>query len=165
MQDRREDADLPRACRVVEDAARRLGLAIDIRIMDQSTRTAEEAAAACGTSVAQIVKSLVFAGAQSNKPVLLLVSGANRVKEKLVARTIGEKIIRPDADYVRNATGFAIGGIPPFGHAQAIDTFMDEDLLDHEVAFAAAGTPSAIFPIDPADLLRVSGAQRIAVHD
>ncbi len=160
------DADrLPRACRAVEEAARERGLVIDIRIMDQSTRTAEEAAIACQTTVAQIVKSLVFAGAETDRPVLLLVSGANRVKEKLVARAIGEKIVRPDADFVRKTTGFAIGGIPPFGHAEPLTTFMDEDLMAFDTVFAAAGSPNSIFPVSPGDLLRATGAQLIAVHD
>lgn len=158
-------SELPRACRLVADAAARLGLVIDIRLMEQSTRTAEEAAAACRATVGQIVKSLVFAGATSRRPVLLLVSGANRVDEKRVAATIGDRIVRPDAEFVRRVTGFAIGGIPPFGHAEPLATWMDEDLLAHEVVFAAAGTPNAIFPIDPAALLRASGAQRLAVHD
>lgn len=158
-------AELPRACRIVEEAARALGLEIDIRIMPQSTRTAEEAAAACGTEVGAIVKSLVFAGAESGKPILLLVSGDNRVKEKLVAKAIGEKIARPDADFVRKATGFAIGGIPPFGHAEPLATFMDEDLMARDTVFAAAGSPNSVFPVTAAELQRATGAALIAVHD
>jgi prolyl-tRNA editing enzyme YbaK/EbsC (Cys-tRNA(Pro) deacylase) len=158
-------SQLPRACRSVAEAAAAKDLSIDIRIMAESTRTAEEAAAACETTVAQIVKSLVFRGKDSGRPILLLVSGTNRVKEKLVARTVGEKIVRPDAAYVREATGFAIGGIPPFGHAQPLATFIDEDLLTHDVVFAAAGTPNAIFSVAPAALRHACQAQLIKVHE
>jgi prolyl-tRNA editing enzyme YbaK/EbsC (Cys-tRNA(Pro) deacylase) len=156
---------LPRACRAVEASALEAGLEIRIRIMDQSTRTAEEAAAACGCTVGQIVKSLVFRGRETGEPILLLVSGSNRVKENLVARAVGEKIDRPDADFVREVTGFAIGGIPPLGHARKMRTYLDADLLTHDRVFAAAGTPNAIFEADPARLADVCAAQVIAVHD
>ncbi|GIL02137.1 MAG: cys-tRNA(pro)/cys-tRNA(cys) deacylase [Alphaproteobacteria bacterium] len=157
-------SELPRACRLVADAAARLGLAIDIRLMEQSTRTAEEAAAACRATVGQIVKSLVFAGATSKRPVLLLVSGANRVDEKRVAATIGDRIVRPDAEFVRRVTGFAIGGIPPFGHAEPLATWMDEDLMRHDTVYAAAGAPNAIFAVAPAELQRATGAKPITVR-
>src|SRR5512137_607689 len=124
-------AILPRACLVVAQAAKEAGLEIEIRLMDASTRTAEDAAAACGCEVGQIVKSLVFQGKESAKPILLLVSGANRVKENAVAREIGEKIVRPDADFVRETTGFAIGGIPPLGHSQQLETWFDKALLQY----------------------------------
>jgi prolyl-tRNA editing enzyme YbaK/EbsC (Cys-tRNA(Pro) deacylase) len=162
----RNDAEpLPRACRAVEASALEAGLEISIRIMDQSTRTAEEAAAACGCAVGQIVKSLVFRGRDSAEPILLLVSGSNRVKENLVARAVGEKIDRPDADFVREVTGFAIGGIPPLGHARKMRTYLDADLLTHDRVFAAAGTPNAIFEAEPARLAEACGATVIAVHD
>jgi prolyl-tRNA editing enzyme YbaK/EbsC (Cys-tRNA(Pro) deacylase) len=162
----RNDAEpLPRACRAVEASALEAGLEISIRIMDQSTRTAEEAAAACGCAVGQIVKSLVFRGRDTAEPILLLVSGSNRVKENLVARAVGEKIDRPDADFVREVTGFAIGGIPPLGHARKMRTYLDADLLTHDRVFAAAGTPNAIFEAEPARLAEACGATVIAVHD
>jgi prolyl-tRNA editing enzyme YbaK/EbsC (Cys-tRNA(Pro) deacylase) len=160
-----DQAILPRACLVVAQAAKDAGLAIEIRLMDASTRTAEEAAAACGCEVGQIVKSLVFQGKESGKPILLLVSGANRVKENAVAREIGEKIVRPDADFVRGKTGFAIGGIPPLGHSQQLETWFDKALLQYTVVFAATGTPNAIFAVDPAKLLAACGGKAIAVHD
>ena len=158
-----DQAILPRACLVVAEAARNAGLDIEIQLMDASTRTAEEAAAACGCEVGQIVKSLVFQGKESGKPVLLLVSGANRVKENAVAREIGEKIVRPDAEFVRGATGFAIGGIPPLGHDTPLATFMDEALLAYAVVWAAAGTPDAVFPIAPAQLGEAAAAVVIPV--
>lgn len=157
--------NLPKACARVAEAAASAGLDIAVHVLDRSSRAAEDAAQACGTSVAQIVKSLVFQGRDSGRPILLLVSGANRVKEGLVGRTLGEKIIRPDADFVRAATGFAIGGIPPLGHAGAIATFIDADLLAHETVWAAAGTPSSVFPVSPAQLQKACGATVIAVHD
>lgn len=157
--------DLPKACQRVAHAAQAAGMSIAIHVLEQSSRTAEEAAQACGTSVAQIVKSLVFQGKDSGKPILLLVSGANRVKEGLVGRMIGEKIVRPDADFVRRVTGFAIGGIPPLGHAETLATYIDEDLLAHDRVWAAAGTPNSVFPVSPAELLKACDANRIAVHD
>ena len=108
---------LPAAAARVEAAAEALGLAIAVRLMPDSTRTAAEAAAACDCAVGQIVKSLIFKGKDTGRPLLLLVSGANRVNEKGVAVTIGEQLTRPDADFARVVTGFAIGGIPPLGHA------------------------------------------------
>ncbi len=144
-------------------AAAALGLSVEVHEMTQSTRTAEEAAAACGVSVGQIVKSLVFAGADSGRPYLLLVSGSNRVNEKGVAASLGEKLKRPDADTVRELTGYAVGGIPPLGHRTPLPTFMDEDLLPYEVVWAAAGTPTAVFAIDPARLREATGARVISV--
>jgi prolyl-tRNA editing enzyme YbaK/EbsC (Cys-tRNA(Pro) deacylase) len=142
----------------VRDAAARLGLAIAIREMPQSTRTADEAASACGCRIGQIVKSLVFAGEASGEPHLLLVSGENRVDEAGVAASIGEALVRPGAAQVRAWTGFAIGGIPPFGHERPMKTFLDRDLLAFDVVWAAAGTPNAVFAIDPRELARATGA-------
>ena len=138
---------LPAAAERVQDAAGRLGLGIAIRIMPESTRTAEDAARACGCTVGQIVKSLIFKGNDSDAPYLFLVSGDNRVNEKKVAAAVGEAIVRPDAQYVRNATGFAIGGIPPFGHTARIATFLDRHLFSFETVWAAAGTPNAVFEV------------------
>ena len=145
-------------------AAEAAGLAISIREMPQSTRTAEEAAAACGTSVGQIVKSLIFRGAASGEPVLLLVSGANRVDTGAVARTIGEALERMDADAVRMATGFAIGGVAPLGAIVPIRTYMDEDLLAFATVWAAAGSPQAVFEAEPRALASAAGADIIRVR-
>jgi prolyl-tRNA editing enzyme YbaK/EbsC (Cys-tRNA(Pro) deacylase) len=151
------------AAQRVQDAARALGLEVEVREMAQSTRTAEEAAAACGCAVGQIVKSLVFRGKESGKPYLLLVSGANRVNEKAVAALLSEKLTRPDAQFVRDVTGFAIGGIPPLGHAEPLTTYMDQDLLTFDVVWAAAGTPESVFPVAPADLQEKARATVISV--
>ncbi|MEO0730239.1 MAG: YbaK/EbsC family protein, partial [Pseudomonadota bacterium] len=117
----------------VQRAATAAGLDIAVLAMDASTRTAKDAAAACGCEVAQIVKSLVFASEPSNRLVLLLVSGRNRVNEAAVSERIGTRLMRADAKTVRNHTGFAIGGIPPLGHDQPLATFIDEDLLTFDV--------------------------------
>jgi prolyl-tRNA editing enzyme YbaK/EbsC (Cys-tRNA(Pro) deacylase) len=134
-----------------------------VREMPQSTRTAEEAAAACGCDVGQIVKSLVFEGGDSGRPYLILVSGTNRVDQDGIAARIGETLLRPDAARVRALTGFVIGGIPPFGHDTPLATFIDEDLLRHEVVWAAAGTPKAVFSVSPQALAEALKATRIAV--
>lgn len=154
---------LPAAAARVQAAAEALGLAVEVRIMPDSTRTAADAAAACGCEVGQIVKSLVFRGKTSGKPILLLVSGSNRVEEKGVAAVLGEALTRPDADFVRATTGFAIGGIPPLGHASPVDTWIDEDLLQYLTVWAAAGTPNAVFAVSPAKLRDAVGARTIRV--
>jgi len=155
------NAPLPTSAQKVEDCAAKLGLEIHVRAMPQSTRTAEEAAAACACDVAQIVKSLVFQGVSSGAPYLLLVSGRNRVDQEGVAHGIGEALSRPDARTVRDWTGFAIGGIPPFGHDRPMKTFIDPDLLVHDIVWAAAGTPHAVFSVDPNALAKAVEAVTI----
>jgi prolyl-tRNA editing enzyme YbaK/EbsC (Cys-tRNA(Pro) deacylase) len=150
--------ELPPSAQKVHDAATALGLDIAVLEMPDSTRTAEKAAAAVGVTVGQIVKSLVFMGATSGKPYLLLVSGTNRVNEAGVAAHLGEELKRPDADAVRALTGYAIGGIPPFGHDTPLATYIDRDLLAYEVIWAAAGTPKAVFRTEPAKLRDATGA-------
>jgi prolyl-tRNA editing enzyme YbaK/EbsC (Cys-tRNA(Pro) deacylase) len=132
--------------------------------MDASTRTAVEAASAAGCAVGQIVKSLVFRLDPPGTPLLVLVSGANRVHEKRLGRLVGGSLERADADWVHDISGFAIGGVPPVGHKSPLHTVMDEDLLQYAVVWAAAGTPNAIFPIAPADLQRYSGARVLCVR-
>ena len=142
----------------VLDGASALGLDIEIAHMSESTRTAEEAAAACEATVDQIVKSLVFQGADTGKPLLMLVSGANRVHEKRAVAYAGEKLKRPDAAFVRDVTGYAIGGIPPFAHAQPLTTFFDRHLLQFATVWAAAGTPNSVFAVAPDKLAEVTNA-------
>jgi prolyl-tRNA editing enzyme YbaK/EbsC (Cys-tRNA(Pro) deacylase) len=155
---------LPSSAQRVADAAQRLGLNPKIVTMADSTRTAEEAALACGCEVGQIVKSLVFRGANSGTPYLLLVSGKNRVDEAKAAEVIGERLARPDAAYVRGMTGFAIGGIPPFGHAQPLKTFMDADLLTYGDVWTAAGTPHCVMRLTPQELHAKTGAMTLKVY-
>lgn len=139
------------------------GCAAVVQELPSSTRTAVEAAASCGCELGQIVKSLVFQLDRTASPVLLLVSGSNRVNEVNAGRQLGGRLSRADAQAVQAYTGFAIGGIPPFGHLNQLPTWMDEDLFQYEVVWAAAGTPHAVFPIKPAELQRLSDAQRIIV--
>jgi prolyl-tRNA editing enzyme YbaK/EbsC (Cys-tRNA(Pro) deacylase) len=155
--------ELKSAVRRFAQRARTLGLEITIRQYDKSTRTAKEAATACGCAVGQIVKSLIFRGQASAKPYILLVSGANQVDVLSVGSLIGEMLQRPEAAFVREVTGFAIGGIPPLGHDVAIITYMDEDLLKYDTVWAAAGTPDSVFAIDPRTLAEKSRAHIIAV--
>lgn len=147
----------------MQEAALACGLDVSVREMPASTRTAEEAAAACGVTVGQIVKSLIFLGAASGRPYLLLVSGNNRVDEQAVAAELGESLVRPKADAVRALTGFAIGGVPPLGHATPLATYIDRDLLQYDVVWAAAGTPRAVFAVDPQALQKAADARVIAV--
>lgn len=147
----------PNAVRVVEAAAER-GLTIEPRRFPEGTKTAADAAAAIGVDVGQIVKSLVFA--VDDEVVLAYMSGANQLDEaKLAAAAGGTRCQRVDADAVRAATGFPIGGVPPFGHATAVPIFVDADLLAHDEVWAAAGTPHDVFGVVPADLVRVSDGQ------
>jgi prolyl-tRNA editing enzyme YbaK/EbsC (Cys-tRNA(Pro) deacylase) len=152
-------SELPPACQRVFNAAHAAGLEIDIKIFPEGAHTAEAAAAAIGCDVAQIVKSLIFRGKDSGQTILLLVSGKNRVNEKFVRDQIGEALERADADAVRAATGFAIGGIPPLGHASVLPVLMDEDLLAFDEIWAAAGIPPSVFKVRPQELLRATGAK------
>lgn len=125
----------------------------------ESTRTAQEAADRAGCELGQIVKSLIFRGKESGKPILVLTSGANRVDEKRIAEYAGEHIGRADADFVRTVTGFAIGGVPPIGHAQKMETYRDEDFLQYKTIWAAAGTPNAIFELKTEDLQKMTAGK------
>ena len=158
------DNPLPSSARRVADAARELGLSPHIVTMADSTRTAEEAAAACRCEVGQIVKSLIFRGAASGTPYLLLVSGKNRVNEQKAAKVIGETLARPDAAYVRGTTGYAIGGIPPFGHDVPLKTFIDADLLNYADVWTAAGTPHCVMRLNPKDLQAKTNAVTLSVY-
>jgi len=146
----------PAAVRV-QAALRAHGLPGEVIELAESARTAAEAAAACGVSVGQIVKSLVFLS--GDEPILVLVSGANHADERRLKALTGRSIRRADAGAVRAATGFAIGGVPPLGHARSLQTFIDRDLLAYERVVAAAGTPHTVFPLTPAELCRLTGGQ------
>jgi prolyl-tRNA editing enzyme YbaK/EbsC (Cys-tRNA(Pro) deacylase) len=129
----------------------------------ESTRTSQEAADRAGCELGQITKSMIFRGKTSNKPILVLTSGANRVDEKRISGYAGETVGRADADFVRSATGFAIGGVAPVGHTQPMETYLDEDLLKYPTIWAAAGTPNAIFELTPADLQKMTGGRPVRV--
>jgi len=147
----------------VQEASRVLGFDCKVIEFQDSTRTSAEAAARVGCQIGQIVKSLIFRGQVSGKPVLVLTSGANRVDESHISRYADESIGRADADFVRATTGFAIGGVPPVGHIQPLETYLDEDLLQYEKIWAAAGTPNAVFEITPAALGKMTGGKVVRV--
>lgn len=142
----------------VSEAARHAGLDIEIRRMGASTRTAEEAAAQCGSTVAQIVKSLVFQGERSGRLYLFLVSGARQLDLAKAASLAGEPLKRADPRHIRDETGFAIGGVSPIGHRIAIPAFADETLLGFDRVWAAAGAHDAVFAAEPRALLAAAGA-------
>ncbi|TMB50850.1 MAG: YbaK/EbsC family protein [Chloroflexi bacterium] len=161
------DAGHPSVQRVL-DAAKEQGLRIEIGRFPEGTRTAADAARAVGCSVGQIVKSLVFVA--DEQPILVLVSGADRADLDLLSAVLGiaesspsSPIRRATADEARDATGFAIGGIPPIGHARALPVLIDEGLLRHEVVWAAAGLPDAVFAVAPDDLARAARARVVAI--
>ena len=147
---------LPPSAQKVQEALAALGLSCQVVELPASTRTAQEAAQAIGCTVAQIVKSLVFRGSRTGKPILVLASGVNRVDEKRLGELAGEPVGKADADFVRKQTGFAIGGVPPVGHQAPIVTYVDADLLQFEEVWAAAGTPRAVFRLKPQDLPKMS---------
>jgi prolyl-tRNA editing enzyme YbaK/EbsC (Cys-tRNA(Pro) deacylase) len=128
------------------------GLSLQVVELPDSTRAAADAAAAIGTTVAQIAKSLIFRTVETGRPVLVIASGVNRVNERRVGELMEEAIVKADADFVRTQTGFAIGGVPPVGHDRPIETFVDEDLLQYAEIWAAAGTPNAVFRLKQTDL-------------
>lgn len=143
---------LSAAAQRVQAALQAEGMSLEVLELAASTRTAQEAAQAVGGQVSQIVKSLIFRGQQSQKPYLLLVSGANQVNLERLAATLGEPLEKPNADYVRQVTGFAIGGVPPVGHATPLEALIDLDLLHQPLLYAAAGTPNALFALTPQQL-------------
>ena len=153
------DKPLSSSAQKVQQALAGFGLDCRVKELSASTRTAEEAAQAVGCDVGQIVKSLVFRAKTSGTPVFVVASGANRVNEKLLAALVGEKIDKADADFVREQTGYAIGGVPPVGHAARLATYVDEDLLQYEELWAAAGTPNALFSLTPAQLCLITSGQ------
>lgn len=142
----------------VEEDAKAKGLTIEVRLMPDSTRTAGEAAAACGCSEAQIVKSLIFQTEAENGFALLLIAGDRQADLELAARHVGSALKRADAKAVRDYTGFAIGGVSPLGHMNPVPVFMDPSLLTHELVWAAAGKPNAVFSVSPKALCEATGA-------
>ncbi len=143
----------------VQDILKSQGFNYTVIEHSESTRTAQEAAQRAGCELGQIIKSLIFKGKTSNKPILVLTSGANRVDEKRISEYAGEHIARADADFVRAAAGFTIGGVPPLGHAQKMEAYVDEDLLQYKTVWGAAGTPNAIFELTPDDLIKMTGGK------
>lgn len=157
-------AKLSRSARKVQQALDRFGLSFDVVELPASTRTAADAATSIGTTTAQIAKSLIFRAEDSGEPVLVIASGANRFNETEVGRHLGQLIRKADADFVRTATGFAIGGIPPVGHSRNLVVFIDADLLAFDRIWAAAGTPHAVFSLTPQELMRITGGRVVSIQ-
>lgn len=156
-------APLTASAQKVQDALRDLGLVSEVVESAEPTRTSAEAARLVGCQVGQIAKSLVFKTAQTGRAVLVITSGANTVNEFRVGMHVKEALGKAPAAFVRQVTGFAIGGIPPVAHATPLQTFIDQDLMKHAEIWAAAGTPNALFRLTPADLVKVTGGQVIRV--
>lgn len=154
---------LPDSAQRVQDALRERGFPYTVVEMPDSTRTAEDAARACGCTVGQIAKSIIFRSATGN-PVLVVASGSNRVDTKKVEALLGEPPGRADADFVRASTGYAIGGVPPLGHAGKVIVFIDEDLMQYDEIWAAAGTPKCVFKLTPGDLERMTDGRRADIR-
>ena len=157
------DDPLPRASRRVADALAERGHEGEVRALSDSARTAAEAAAALGVAQAQIVKSLVFRGTRSGEPILVLLGGASRVEPAVLETHVGEPVERANADWIRERTGFAIGGIPPVGHDPPLRTVADAALVAEPELWAAAGTPHTVFPLRGDELLALTGAELATV--
>lgn len=150
----------------VQEALDELGLECKVLELPSSTRTAIDAASSIGCDIGHIVKSLVFRTKKTGKTVLVLASGPNQVDIKTIEDCVGESITKADADFVRNITGFAIGGIPPVGHKNAIDfIYIDQDLMEIDEVWAAAGTPNAVFCIKSQDLLKATDGKLINIKE
>jgi len=147
----------------IQDALIALGYHLIVLESEIPTRTAQQAADRVGCKLGQITKSLIFKGHTSGKPILVLTSGENRVDEACISQYAGEPIERADPEFVRSMTGFAIGGVPPIAHAQPMDSYIDEDLLQYETIWAAAGTPNSLFELTPAALKTMTGGRIVRV--
>jgi len=156
-------ARLTKSAERFQNVLNELGLNLDVVELSDSTRTAHEAASAIGCAIGQIAKSLIFRGKTSKKPILIIASGTNRVNEKAVKEHVGEKLEKANADFVLEHTGFAIGGIPPIGHKNPIETFIDEDLMQFEEIWAAAGNPNAVFKLTPKILVDITKGKIISI--
>jgi prolyl-tRNA editing enzyme YbaK/EbsC (Cys-tRNA(Pro) deacylase) len=155
--------ELSSSAQKVQHILEALGFSSHVVELPDSTRTAREAAQAVGCRVEQIVKSLVFKGQHTNKPLLVVASGANRVNEQRLSQLAAEPVEKADADFVRQRTGFVVGGVPPIGHTERLETFIDEDLLQYEELWAAAGTPHAVFRLTPAELKAMTGGRVVSI--
>lgn len=155
--------ELSRAARRVQEALDEHGLTGRVVELPASTRSAAEAAAALGCRVDQIAKSLVFRGARTGDPLLVIASGTHRVDPAAMGGRVGEPVALADPDTVRSVTGYAIGGVPPVGHREELPVYLDHDLMAHDEIWAAAGTPNAVFRLTPAELERITGAQVVRV--
>ena len=156
-------SDLSASAQKVQESLTRHGVSCDVIEMPASTRTAIDAAKAIGCEVAHIAKSLLFRTQNSHRAILVIASGSNRVKEDVITALLGEPLEKADADFVREKTGFTIGGIPPIGHLEQLQTFVDRDLMQFNEIWAAAGTPNAVFRLTPEVLIRITAGRIVSV--
>jgi prolyl-tRNA editing enzyme YbaK/EbsC (Cys-tRNA(Pro) deacylase) len=163
VEKKQESYQLSSSAKKVQEVLKVLGLELQVVELQETTRTSADAARAIGCEVGQIAKSLVFRGQRTQRPILVIASGSNRVNEKRVGELISEPLGKADADFVRQKTGFVIGGIPPVGHAEKLEVFIDEDLLRYSEIWAAAGTPNAVFRLTPSDLVRMTEGRVIGI--
>ncbi|CAH0121950.1 MULTISPECIES: YbaK/EbsC family protein [unclassified Paenibacillus] len=147
----------------VQDVLAQSGYDTKVRELPESTRTAQEAAAAIGCEVAQIAKSIIFRLSGSGSPLLVVASGTNRVNEKSISSRLQDKLLKADADYVRERTGFVIGGVAPIGHLEPITTIVDEDLFQFQTVWAAAGHPKAVMALKPDELVAMTRGQVMSI--
>ena len=150
---------LSRGALKVQQALTAIGVQLAVVELPASTRTSQEAAQAIGCQLEQIAKSIVFRSCSTHRAVLVIASGTNRINEQVVAEQLGEPVCKAEADFVREHTGYVIGGVPPVGLAEPVPIFIDQDLLAYAEIWAAAGTPHAVFRLTPADLLRMTGGR------
>ena len=155
--------DLSASAQRVQTELESRGMDCQVIEMSQTTRSAADAAKAVGCTVGQIAKSLVFKRMESDRAVLVITSGANRVDEKRLGELASESIDMADPDFVRDQTGFAIGGVPPLGHVHPLEVFIDEDLMRYSEIWAAAGTPRAVFKLTPDQLLQITDGKVVKV--
>lgn len=148
----------------VQNVLRELGYTNEVVELPDSTRTAQEAASAIECEIAQIAKSILFRLKKSERPLLVVASGANRVNEKLISTYVEDELGKADADFVRERTGFVIGGVAPVGHTGAIETIVDEDLFRYQTIWAAAGHPKAVFQLTPDELLKMTGGRVLPIQ-
>lgn len=156
---------LSKSARRVQDALRAAGIESPARELPASTRSAQEAASAIGCSVDQIAKSIVFRRVDTGAPVIVVLRGVDRVDTARLAQALGTEVQRADADFVRSTTGFVIGGVPPLGHESQVQTLLDAALLDYETVWAAAGTPQAVFSVDPRQLVAAARLEVASVAE
>lgn len=148
----------------VQNVLRELGYTNEVVELPDSTRTAQEAASAIECEIAQIAKSILFRLKKSERPLLVVASGVNRVNEKLISTYVEDELGKADADFVRERTGFVIGGVAPVGHTGAIETIVDEDLFQYQTIWAAAGHPKAVFQLTPDELLKMTGGRVLPIQ-
>lgn len=155
--------NLPVSCRRVQRRLIKLGISSKIVVLGTESRTSAQAARAIGCRLGQIAKSLVFVTDETSRPVLVIASGANRVDEEKIADQVSERVTLADAIFVREKTGFVIGGVAPIAHPEPIKTFIDENLFQYREVWAAGGHPKTVFKISPQDLETITGGKVIAV--